>query len=75
MAPAFGPVEAKGLLPYFKDSAIKAWKLPFYSILDADSIPFRQMADKWSDIIEKGKSGSSAVIDVNSWLGRATLDA
>jgi len=33
------------------------------------------MADKWSDIVENGKSGRSAVVDVNMWLGRATLDA
>ena len=33
------------------------------------------MADKWSSIIENGKSGRSAVIGVNAWLGKATLDA
>ena len=33
------------------------------------------MADKWSSIIENGKSGHSAVIDVNSWLEKAVLDA
>ena len=33
------------------------------------------MADKWGSIIENGKSGHSAVIDVNEWLGKATLDA
>ena len=29
MAPAFGLVEAKGLLPYFMDSVTKARELPF----------------------------------------------
>lgn len=33
------------------------------------------MADKWSSIIESGESGHSAVINVNAWLGKATLDA
>ena len=33
------------------------------------------MADKWNVIIENGKSGCSATIDVNEWLGKATLDA
>ena len=37
--------------------------------------PFNQMADKWNDIIENSKSGDSALIDVNMWLGKATLDA
>ena len=33
------------------------------------------MADKWGAIIENDKSGQSATIDVNAWLGKATLDA
>ena len=33
------------------------------------------MADKWSGIIENGKSGDSAIIDVSMWMGKATLDA
>ena len=33
------------------------------------------MADKWSSIIENGTSGYSAIIDVNVWFGKATLDA
>ena len=33
------------------------------------------MADKWSSIIENDRSGSSAVIDANMWLGKAALDA
>ena len=32
------------------------------------------MADKWGDIIAHGESGYSAVIDVNMWFGKATLD-
>jgi len=75
MAPAFGRVEAKGFLPYFMDTAAKACKLRWHLILRADSGTHPQLADKWSDIIEDGKSGGSAVIDVNMWLGRATLDA
>jgi len=31
--------------------------------------------DKWNGIIENGKSGNSAIIDVNMWLGKAALDA
>ena len=75
MAPAFGVVEAKGLLPYFIDSATKARGFCSYLILKVDSIPCRQMADKWSGTIENGKPGHSAVIDVNMWFGKATLDA
>ena len=33
------------------------------------------MADKWSSTIENGKPGFSAIIDVNAWFGKATLDA
>ena len=33
------------------------------------------MADKWSSIVAKDKSGHSATIDVSAWLGKATLDA
>ena len=72
MAPAFGLVEAKGLLPYFMDSATKARKLCLDSTLKTYS---DQMADKWSSIIENDRSGHSATIDVNMWLGKATLDA
>ena len=75
MAPAFGLVEAKALLPYFMDAVTKACELYLYLISEADSGPYRQMADKWSNIIENGESGRSATIDVNMWLGKATLDA
>ena len=75
MAPAFGPVEAKGLLPYFMDSATKARGPHLYLIWKVDPSPRHQMADKWSNIVENGKSGSSAIIDVNMWVGKATLDA
>jgi len=37
--------------------------------------PCCQMADKWSSIIENSNSGHSAIIDVNMWLGKATLDS
>ena len=33
------------------------------------------MADKWNGIIENGQPGHSAIIDVNVWFGKATLDA
>ena len=32
------------------------------------------MADKWSSIIENSNPGRSTVVDVNMWLGKATLD-
>ena len=76
MAPAFGLAEAKGLLPYFMDSVTKGRKLRLRLTSEADSGPHHwQMADKWSDIIENSESGCSAIIDVNMWLGKATLDA
>jgi len=74
MAPAFGLVEAKGLLPYFVDTATKACGPRLHLVLRANSGP-RQMGDKWSNIIANGKSGHSATIDVNMWFGKATLDA
>ena len=75
MAPAFGLVEARGLLPYFMDSVTKA-REPHPSLIpEVDSGPCRQMADKWSNIIENGETGYSAAIDVNAWVGKATLDA
>ena len=75
MSPAFGLVEAKGLLPHFMDCVTKARELDFYLVLKVDSSPCHQMADKWSGIIENGRSGHSATINVNAWLGKATLDA
>jgi len=33
------------------------------------------MVDKWNDILENSKTGLSSLIDVNMWLGKATLDA
>lgn len=41
MAPAFGLVEAKALLPYFMDSVTKARELHFYLILEVDLSPRR----------------------------------
>ena len=51
--------------------------LNFVSPLEfgTDTGPCHQMASKWSAIIENSVSGHSAVIDVNMWLGKATLDA
>ena len=74
MSPAFGLVEAKGLLPYFMESVTKARELPLHLISKANSGP-NQMADKWSSILENSNSGDSAIIDVNMWLGNAALDA
>ena len=42
---------------------------------NADAGHRHQMVNKWNDIIESSKTGYSALIDVNMWLGRATLDA
>jgi len=75
MAPAFGLVEAKGLLPCFMDAVTKVRQPRLYSIMRTDLGPHRQMADKWNNIIASGESGNSATIDVSMWLGKATLDA
>ena len=76
VAPAFGLAEAKALLPYFMDAVTKARELRPYRPPEADSGSCcHQMTDKWSTIIENGKSGQSAIIDVNMWLGKAALDA
>jgi len=75
MAPALSAVEAKALLPYFMDTVTKARGLHFYLILEPDSGPCHQMTERWIGIIENGKSGHSAIVDVNMWLGKATLDA
>ena len=75
MAPAFGLFEAKNLLPHFINSVTKARGICLYLILKTDSGPWDQMTDKWSSIIENGKTGNSATINVNMWLGKATLDA
>ena len=39
MTPGFGPVEAKGLLPHFMDSANKVNKVCLHLIFKADSGP------------------------------------
>ena len=75
MAPAFGPVEVKGLLPHFMDTAAKACELRLYLVLKAHQDLHCQVVEKWNDIIESDKFGSSAIIDANMWLGRAALDA
>jgi len=75
MAPAFGLVEAKGLLPHFMDAVTKVREPRLNLILKADLDLRCQMADKWSNIIANGNSGDSATIDVSAWLGKATLDA
>jgi len=75
MAPAFGLVEAKGLVPYFMGTVTKARQLYLRLILKVDQVPHRQMVDKWNTIIENSKSGKSAIIDVNMWFGKATIDA
>ena len=76
MAPAFGLVEARGLLPHFINAVTKVRELRrLCSILRADCGPYCQMADKWSSIIANDKSGHFATIDVSAWLGKATLDA
>ena len=74
MAPAFGLVEAKGLLSYFMDSVTKVSELCWRFVLKLTRAR-HQMAEIWSGIIENDKSGSSAIIDVNLWFGKATLDA
>jgi len=75
MAPAFGLVEAKGLLPYFMDTVNKAHEFRLHLVSNADQSPRYQMADKWNGMIENSESGNSVIIDVNRWLGKATLDA
>jgi len=75
MAPAFGLVESKGLLPYFMDAATKACEPCLHISSRTDPGPRAQMADKWSNVIANGKSWDSATIDVNLWFGKATLDA
>ena len=34
-----------------------------------------QLADKWQEVISNEGSGQTAIVDVSSWLSRATLDA
>ena len=75
MAPAFGLVEAKGLLPYFMDSATKVCEVRLQFISEIGLSSCHQMADKWGDILANDNSGRSVVIDANLWFGRATLDA
>jgi len=76
IAPAFGLVETKGLVPHFTDIATKAREPCWYKFLslEADTSPRHQMAEKWSSIIENDNPGNSAVIDANMWMGKATLD-
>ncbi|KAF9645980.1 cytochrome P450 [Thelephora ganbajun] len=33
------------------------------------------LADKWHEAISSGKPGQAVIIDINSWLSKATLDA
>ena len=40
MAPAFGLVEAKALLPYFMDAVTKVRELRLYLMLGTDSGPY-----------------------------------
>ena len=74
MSPAFGLVEAKGLLPYFAQSANKvSGCLCLSSGATNKSSP--QLANKWHELIEGSAPGESLVIDTPLWLSKATLDA
>ena len=70
-------IEAKGFVPHATEAATKARESCLYSLLNlnSDASVFYQMVNKWNDVIENSKSGYSALIDVNMWLGKATLDA
>ena len=75
--PAFGLTEAKGFVPHATEAVTRARELCWYFLLSSktNTAPCRQMVDKWNDIIGNSETGYSAVIDVNKWLGKATLDA
>jgi hypothetical protein len=34
-----------------------------------------QLADKWKDVVTGEASGGSIVLDIPTWMGKATLDA
>ena len=34
-----------------------------------------QLADKWKDIVANEASGGSHTLNIQTWLGKATLDA
>src|ERR1700753_1538018 len=34
----------------------------------------QQLADKWNDIVSNTESRRAAIVDVHSWLAKATLD-
>lgn len=74
MTPAFGLVEAKGLLPYFAQSATKVGSR-LTSVRYCDNQTFPQLTDKWHELIAGEGSGESSVMDMPSWLSKATLDA
>ncbi|KAF9778997.1 cytochrome P450 [Thelephora terrestris] len=54
---------------------------PAFGLVEAKALyPYfvrcsNSLADKWHDIISNAGSGEAAVIDVYSWLSKATLDA
>jgi len=75
--PAFGFTEAKCFVPHATEAVTRVREFYLYFLLNwnTDTTHCHQMAYKWDEIIGNSKSGYSATIDVNKWLGMATLDA
>jgi hypothetical protein len=58
----------KAMLPAFGTPETRAFLPIFTSVIE-------KIGSKWSDLIAADPSGKSRVIDIPSWLSRATLDA
>ena len=76
MSPAFGPVEAKALYPYFTRCAdsVSCCPIRARSLMSKLNIA-RQIVDKWHEVISTKESEGAVIIDVHFWLSKATLDA
>ena len=72
MTPAFGLLEAKALFPYFTQCSNSVSQCANHLETDFERLSVQQLADKWH---EATTNGESVILDVSSWLCKATLDA
>jgi len=65
----------KGCSPTFSNVPIQWVIIPPTFDAEVERLVAAQLADKWQEVISNGESGQTAIINVSSWLSRATLDA
>ncbi|KAK1225573.1 hypothetical protein PQX77_011465, partial [Marasmius sp. AFHP31] len=82
MNPAFGPSEAKALVPIFA-AAASSVSLSLRAVVNYVLTVFKpfaptradQLTNKWKDLLSMSSEDQSEVFNIPQWASRATLDA